>query len=75
MRRKKHHQPMMDQRKMWRTEGIVEPVISRGMIPRMVTMWMSRMTYCKPTMDESRMWRTEGILLESVKVGQYISDL
>jgi hypothetical protein len=60
---------------MWRNEGIVEPVISRGMIPRMVTMWMRRMTYWKPTMDESRMWRTEGILLESVKIGQYISDL
>jgi hypothetical protein len=23
MRRKKHHKPMVDQRRMWRTEGIV----------------------------------------------------
>jgi hypothetical protein len=23
MRRKKHHKPMMDQRRTWRTEGIV----------------------------------------------------
>jgi len=26
-------------------------------------------------MDQRRMWRTEGIVLESVKIGQYISDL
>jgi hypothetical protein len=25
-------------------------------------------------MDQRRMWRTEGIVLESVKIGQYISD-
>jgi len=26
-------------------------------------------------MDQRRMWRTEGIVLESVKIGQYISDI
>jgi hypothetical protein len=29
----------------------------------------------KPMMDQRRMWRTEGIVLESVKIGQYISDI
>jgi len=35
----------------------------------------------KPIMDQPRMWRTEGVVLEtegvvldSVKIGQYISD-
>jgi len=26
-------------------------------------------------MDQHRMWRTKGIVLESVKIGQYISDM
>jgi hypothetical protein len=42
MRRKKHRKPMMDQRRMWRTAGIValtcEQVISIGMSLRMMTM-------------------------------------
>jgi hypothetical protein len=29
----------------------------------------------KPMMDQCRMWRTEGMVLESVKIGQYISDV
>jgi len=31
--------------------------------------------HCKPMIDQCRMWRTEGIVLESVKIGQYISDM
>jgi len=31
--------------------------------------------HCKPMMDQRRIWRTEGIVLESVKIGQNISDL
>jgi len=38
-------------------------------------MWMRRKKHHKPMMDQRRMWRTERILLESVKIGQYISDL
>jgi len=75
MRRKKHRKPMMGQCRMWRTEGIVEPVMSMGMSVRMATMRMKRKKHCKPTMDQRRLWRTEGIVLESVKIGQYISDL
>jgi len=66
---------------MWRTEGIVgltwEPVMSKGMSARMVTMQMLMRwkMHCKPMMNQHRMWRTEGIVLESVKIGQYISDL
>jgi len=72
---------MMDQCRMWRTEGIVgltrEPVMSTGMSARMATMWMRmrRNKHCKPTMDQCRMWRTEGIVLESVKIRLYISDV
>jgi len=29
----------------------------------------------KSMIDERRMWRTEGIVLDSVKIGLYISDL
>ena len=36
---------------------------------------MRRNKHRKPMMDQSRMWRTEGIVLESVKIGQYISDI
>jgi hypothetical protein len=41
----------------------------------MVTMRMRRKKHPKPMMDQHRMWRTEGIVLESVKIGQYISDM
>jgi hypothetical protein len=81
MKRKKHRKPMMDQRRIWRTEGIVglnwEPVMSMGMRARSATMWMwmRRNNHCKPTMDQRRMWRTEGIVLKTVKFGLYISDL
>jgi len=81
MRRKKHHKPVMDQRRMWRTEGIGgltwEPVMLTGMSARMATMqmWMRRNKHCKPMMDQHRMWRTKGIVLECVKVRLYISDL
>jgi hypothetical protein len=75
MRRKKHCKPMMDQCRMLRTEGIVEPVMSTGMRARMPTMRMMRKTDRKLTMDQRGMWKTEGIVLESVKIGQYYSDL
>jgi hypothetical protein len=38
-------------------------------------MRMRRKKHHKPMMDQSRMWRTEGIVLETVKIGLYISDL
>jgi hypothetical protein len=43
----------------------------------MATMWMDmrRKKHGMPIMDKHRMWRTEDIVLESVKIGQYISDL
>jgi hypothetical protein len=37
--------------------------------------WMKRNKHRKPMMEQHRMWRTEGIVLESVKIGQYISDM
>jgi len=54
-----------------------EPAMSTGMRARMVMMRMRmwRMKHRKPMMDQQRMWRTEGIVLESVKIGQYISDV
>jgi len=81
MRRKTHHKPMMDQRRMCRTEGIVgltcQQVILTGMSGRMATMriGMRRKMHCKPMMDQRRMWRPDGIVLESVMIGQYISDM
>jgi len=81
MRRKKHRKPMMDQCRMWRTQGIVgftcEPVMSTGMSASMVTIWMRmrRNKHRKPMMNQRRMWRTAGIVLESMKIGLYISDL
>ena len=80
-RRKKHRKPMMDQRRMCRTEGIVglswSPVMSTGMSARMATMWMwmRRNKHRKPMMDPHRMWRTKGTVLQSVKIRLYISDL
>jgi len=38
-------------------------------------MRMRRNKHRKPMMDQRRMWRTEGIVLESVKIGQYSSDI
>ena len=38
-------------------------------------MRLQRNKHRKPMMDQRRMWRTEGIVLESVKIGQYISDI
>jgi len=81
MRREKYRKPMIDQCRIWRTEGIVgltwEPVMSTGMSASMVTMRMRmrRNQHHKPMMDHCRMCRTEGIVLESVKIGLYISDL
>jgi hypothetical protein len=40
-----------------------------------VGMPMRKMNHRKQMMDQHRMWRTEGIVLESVMIGQYISDL
>jgi len=49
--------------------------MSTGMRATMAMMWMRRKKHHKPMMDQRRMWRTEGIVLESVKIGQYISDM
>ena len=81
MRMKKNCKLMMVQRRMWRTEAIVgltcEPVMSMGMRARIATMriLMRRKKHHKPIMDKCRIWMTEGIVLESVKIGHYISDI
>jgi hypothetical protein len=81
MMRKNHRQPMMDQRRMRRTECIVgvtsERVMSRGISIGMAMMQIRIRSnkHRKPMMDQRRMWRTVGIVLESVKIGLYISDL
>jgi hypothetical protein len=49
--------------------------MSTGMKARMATMRMRRKKHRKPMLDQRRMWRTEGTVQESVKIGQYISDL
>jgi hypothetical protein len=54
---------------------IWEPEMSTGMRARMATMRMRRKKHRKLMMDQRRMWRTEGIVLESVQIGQYISDM
>ena len=41
----------------------------------MIWMWMRRMKDRKLMKDQHRIWSTDGIVLESVKIGQYISDL
>jgi len=81
MRKKNHRNTIIDQRRMWRTEGIVglawEPVMSTSMRVKMATMrmLMRRKKHRKPIMDQCRMWRTESIVPESVKIGHYISNL
>jgi len=78
--RKKHRKLMMDQRRMWKTEGIVgltwEPVMSMDMRARMamMRMHMRRKKHRQPMMHQHRMGRSEGIVLENVKIRQYISD-
>jgi hypothetical protein len=52
-----------------------EQVMLTGMWVRMATMRMRRKKHRKPMMDQCRMWRSEGIVLESGKIGQYISDM
>jgi len=54
-----------------------EPVMSTGMRAKMAMMRMQvrRKKHRKPMMDQHRMWRTERIVLESVKIGRYISDV
>jgi hypothetical protein len=37
--------------------------------------WMGSNNHCKPMLHQRRMWRTEGIVLESERIGQYISDI
>jgi len=49
--------------------------MSTGMRARMATTRMRRKKHCKLMMNQRRMGRTEGIVLESVKIGQYISDM
>jgi hypothetical protein len=41
----------------------------------MIRMWMRRENYLKLMIDQHRKGRTECIVLESVKIGQYISDV
>ena len=62
----------------------MEPVMSMGMGVTMATMrmWMMRKTHRMLMMHQHRIWRTEGIVVEtegivpeSVKIGEYISDL
>ena len=53
--------------------------MSTGMRARMATMrmrmQMMRKKHRKSMMAQRRMWRTHGIVLDSVKIGLYISDL
>jgi len=71
----------MDQYRMWRTEGIVgltwELVMLTDMRVKIVIMPMQMRwkKHRKPMMHQHRMWWTKSIVLESVKIGQYISDL
>ena len=55
----------------------MEPAMSTDMRAIMASMQMQirREEHCKPMIDQPRLWRTEGIVLESVRIGQYISDL
>ena len=48
-----------------------------GVRARMATMQMPirRNKHCKPMMHQCRMWWSEDIVVESVKIGKYISDL
>jgi len=45
-----------------------------GVWARMATMGMRSKRHRKPMMDQHRMWKTAGIVLESAKIGLYISD-
>jgi hypothetical protein len=74
-RQKKYRKLMMDQLRVWMTEGTAEPRMSTGMTAMMATMYMRRKKHCKRMMDQRSMWRTEGLLLESVKIGKTISDM
>jgi len=53
------------------------PVMLMGVRARMATMQMPirRNKHCKPMMHQCRMWWSEDIVVESVKIGKYISDL
>jgi hypothetical protein len=54
-----------------------DPVMSTGM-RTMVDKMRIRMRSKKdrkPMMNQSSIWRTEGLVLESVKIGLYISEL
>jgi len=52
-------------------------MMSAGMRARMAMMGMRmrRKMHRKPMMDQSRMLGPKGIVLESVKIGLYISDV
>jgi len=54
-----------------------EPVMSTGMRATMAMMRlrMKRQKHRKPMKDQHKIWRTKGIVLQSVKIGQYMSDL
>jgi len=70
--------PASDDGSQLNSRGLTwEPVMSTGTRARiaMIQMRMRRKKHRKPMMDQRRMWRTEGIVLESVKIGQYISDM
>jgi hypothetical protein len=81
MRRNKHRKPTMDQRRMWKTEGIrgltCEPMMETGVSASMVTMRMGKRKneHPKPMIDQCRICRTEGTVLERVKIGRYTPDL
>ena len=51
--------------------------MSTGMGASLATMRvpMTKNKHHKPITDQRTMWRTEGIVLDSVKIGLYISDL
>jgi hypothetical protein len=81
VRRKTHRKPMMDPHRMWRTAGIGgltwEPEMLPGMNVSIATMPMRMWTnmHHKRMMDHHRMLSTEGVVLQSMKIGLYISDL
>jgi len=49
--------------------------MSTGLRVRMAMIRMRRKKHRKPMMDQLSMWTTEGIVLESVKIGKYITDM
>jgi hypothetical protein len=70
-------QPACEDRLQLNWRGLTgEPVMCTGKRASMVMMRMRirRKKDRKPMMDYSKLWTTEGTVLESVMIGQYISD-